>query len=200
MVGFCAVLPLPSGTANYCRRISRLVILPDYQGLGVGTKFLEAICRLYVDMGYKMYIRSAHVKLAHHWSKSPVWRATARNGKCGKVNGINRNQDSVNRPCYSYEYVGEEYLKPHMEFVVDGLSRIDMSEMRRMLTELKKSNYLTIVHNKVKSESALNRLCRELGIRTELLYIKGGLNKKHVGAQKLVFLKPGKSPIYKRVS
>jgi hypothetical protein len=182
------------------RHIHRLVILPDFQGMRIGTKFLEAICRLYVDMGYKMYIRSAHVKLARHWSKSPIWRATARNGKCGEVNGINRNQDSVNRPCYSYEYVGEEFLKPHMEFAVDGLSDIDMAEMRKMLVELKKSNYLTIVHNKVRSESALNRLCRELGIRTELLYVHGKVSKKRVGERMLVSLKPGKKPVFGKVA
>ena len=204
LIGFCAVLTQPTGTANYCKRVSRLVILPDFQGLGAGTRFLDAICKMYVDGGYKVYIRSAHVKLANYWKKTPSWRPTARNEKRGAFNDgqiKNTNPYIINRVCYSYEYVGMDYArKTHLEFVVDKLTNIDMGEMRRFLVGLKRNNYITIIHNKVKSESKLNSLCKELGIRTELLYIKGVLNKKHVGAQKLVFLKPGKSPIYKRVS
>lgn len=201
MVGFCAVLPQPTGTANYCKRVSRLVILPDYQGLGVGTRFLDAICKMYVEQGYKMYIRSAHIKLAHYWANNACWRATARNGKKGEINGINHNEYSVNRPCYSYEYVGADFAtKPHKDIIVDSLEDIDMDEMKKMLAHLKLDNYITIIHNMVKHESELNRLCKALGIRTELLYIHNKVSMKHIGESKLVSLRPGQQPVYRKVA
>ena len=208
-VGFCAVLPHPSGTLNYAKHIHRLVVLPDYQGMRIGTKFLEAICKHYVNRGYKMYIRTAHEKLAMHMGHSDLWNATARNGKKGaisngKINGKNQNMYIVDSERYSYEYVGEEFSKPHIEFVVDGLSGIDMDEMRKMLIELKKSNYITVVHSKVRNDTKLTELCHELGIRTELLYLykhdEVQLNGKHRGKLKVVSLKPGKKPRYRRVA
>lgn len=204
-VGFCAILPQPTGTANYCKRVSRLVILPDFQGLGAGTRFLDAMCKMYTDKGYKMYIRSAHIKLANYWQKSPQWRATARCGKKGavskgKINGTNQNPLVINRPCYSYEYVGDDFAtKPHLEIAVDSLDRIDVDAMRSFLVELKGKNYLTIVHNKVQNDSWLNAMCRELGIRTELLFIHGKVSKKRKGMKKLVELHDPRKPIYGKV-
>ena len=209
-VGFCAILPHPSGTLNYAKHVHRLVVLPDYQGIGIGTKFLEAICERYVSQGYKMYIRTAHESLERHFKKSELWNATARNGKKGaisngKINGKNQNMYIVDSERFSYEYVGADFsAKPHMEFVVDGLSGIDMVEMRKMLVELKKSNYITVVHSKVRNDTPLTSLCHELGIRTELLYLYkhevARLNGKHVGKLKLVSLHPGKKPVYRKVA
>lgn len=202
MVGFCAVLPQPTGTANYCKRVSRLVVLPDFQGLKIGTRFLDDICDMYVKQGYKMYIRSAHTKLAGYWKKSPWWRATARNEKKGQINGVNHNAYSVNRECYSYEYVGKNFVEKseHMNLVVDDLKNIDKDAMRRFLMDAMSDKYVTIIHNKVQNESWLNLMCKELGIRTELLYIHNKLSKKHIGEKMLVSLKPGKTPVYKKVA
>ena len=69
------------------------------------------------------------------------------------------------------EYMGEDWMLPHKELVVDSLSNIDINEMRKMLVELKKHNYVTVVHSRVRETTALNKLCCELGIRTELLYL-----------------------------
>ena len=207
MVGFCAVLPQPTGTANYCKRVSRLVVLPDFQGLKIGTRFLDAICEMYLKHGYKMYIRSAHAKLAYYWKKSPWWRATASNEKKsafsnGDINGANMNPYVANRECYSYEYVGHDYVEKqeHMNLVVDSLKNIDKNAMRKFLMDAMSDKYVTIIHNKVQNESWLNLMCKEMGIRTELLYIHNKLSKKHIGEKMLVSLKPGKKPIYKNVA
>ena len=206
MVGFCAVLPQPTGTANYCKRISRLVILPDFQGLKIGTRFLDSICEMYVKNGFKVYIRSAHAKLANYWSKTPTWRATARNGKKGAfsngdINGHDQNPYIVNRECYSYEYVGHDYVEKseHVDIVVDSLKDIDKDTMRKFLMNAMADKYVTVIHNRVKNESWLNLMCRELGIRTELLYIHGEISKKHIGDKKIVAFK-NNNPVYRRVA
>ena len=53
LVGMCAVLPVPSGNLKHGFRPTRTVILPDYQGLGIGTKLSEAIGDIYLEKGYK---------------------------------------------------------------------------------------------------------------------------------------------------
>lgn len=209
-VGFCAVRPYPNGSLNFGKAIHRLVILPDFQGLGLGTKFMETLCKMWVDKGYKVFIRTAHESLAHHFANSILWKEGPRNGKKGdvsngKINGRNQNMYIVNSERYSYEYMGEDFAtKPHTELVIDSLTNIDMKEMRKMLVELKRKNYITVVHSKIKQRTALNELCLELGIRTELLYNtqKGvaKIPKRHLGKKKLVSLKPGHKPVYRKVA
>lgn len=192
------------------RRVHRLVILPDFQGMRIGTKFLEAICEIYLKRGLKIHIRTAHEKLGNHMSNSPLWRQTARCGKKGafsrgEINGMNQNPYIVNSERYSYEYVGHDYSsKRHLEFVVDQLKNIDMTEMRKMLLELKKENYITIVHSRVREETPLSILCKELGIRTELLYFNRHgeftISKKNIGKRKLVSLRPDGKPIFRKVA
>ena len=113
---------------------------------------------------------------------------------------MNRNPNSVYRPCFSYEYVGDDYAElPHKEFIIDSLDGIDMGEMKKMLTELKRKNYITIIHSRIHEETALVSLCREMGIRTELLYICNRISKKHRGKDELIELKPGEEPVYGKV-
>ena len=38
LVAMASVLAIPSGTLKWAYRQHRLVVLPDYQGLGIGTK------------------------------------------------------------------------------------------------------------------------------------------------------------------
>ena len=47
MVCVCSVLQLPMQKGK--KRVHRLVVLPDYQGIGVGTKFLTQVAKLIVD-------------------------------------------------------------------------------------------------------------------------------------------------------
>ena len=208
-MGFCAVLTSPSGTMKDAKHIHRLVILPDFQGLRIGTKWLEAMCELYLKQGFRVYIRTAHEKLGNHMERSPLWRDTPRNGKKGaisngEINGKNQNMNIVNSERYSFEYVGKDWVLPHKELIVDRLTNIDLKEMRRMLVELKKHNYITVVHSRVREETALSALCKELGIRTELLYFNRhgefAISKKNLGKQKLVSLKPGKKPVFRKVA
>lgn len=48
IIGFCAVLHQPHPINKKLKRVSRLVILPDYQGIGLGTKFLNEIAKIYI--------------------------------------------------------------------------------------------------------------------------------------------------------
>ena len=70
IVGFCCVRPFPHPIVRNMRRCHRLVILPDYQGIGLGTMFLTKIAEMYKDMGKSFYITTTLKNFAMSLFKS----------------------------------------------------------------------------------------------------------------------------------
>lgn len=71
-VAFCAVLSL-IGRKNHWR-ISRIVTLPDFQGVGIGTAVAEAVAELHRREGKRLNITAAHPALVAHCRRSPRWK------------------------------------------------------------------------------------------------------------------------------
>lgn len=190
LIGFRTILPMPSGTSKYSYRGSRLVILPDYQNLGFGTKILEFLCEYYLSKGYKFYDRSSHLRLGRHWSESPLWLPTSSNGKVSNKPGASTKINfgakdrQLNRVAYSFEYMGEDYVnKPHINIYIDDNESINYNILREDLKWLKRKYWLCVVTGEINTPSEIENICLELGIRTQLLYTtKNGvatLNSKY---------------------
>ncbi|MGE5607678.1 MAG: GNAT family N-acetyltransferase [Bacillota bacterium] len=66
-------------------RISRVVTLPDYQGLGLDTRLAETVGDIYREQGKRVTILASHPAILRHREKSPLWRLTGvfKNGKAG---------------------------------------------------------------------------------------------------------------------
>lgn len=105
IVAMCAILPLP-GMIKNAFRVHRLVVLPDYQGLGIGTKLLTEICKLYSSTNKKMYIRTSHIKLYNYMINSNNWEQTARSGTVSPQNGVLWKVIN-DRIAYSFKWVGD---------------------------------------------------------------------------------------------
>jgi len=71
-VAFCATMPSLAKARR--RRISRLVTLPDYQGVGIGGAVLDAVADLYAAQGIRMNITTSHPAMIHRLGASPRWR------------------------------------------------------------------------------------------------------------------------------
>lgn len=100
----------------------RTVVLPEFQGLGIGTAFSDAIAQMYVDHGLRYFSKTAHPSFGKHREKSPLWRATSTNRKSRKSSyllkdgsirampGYGGNAEiarrDADRVCYSHEYIG----------------------------------------------------------------------------------------------
>ena len=80
-VGFVAVLPrpgkLPPGEIRVCFREHRLVVLPEFQGLGIGSRLSEAIASRYLLRGKRYSSSSAHFVLREQRRRSLKWRETS---------------------------------------------------------------------------------------------------------------------------
>jgi GNAT superfamily N-acetyltransferase len=73
IIGFDSFINLPSGTVRDFWMIHRLVILPDYQGLGLGIKFNEFCCDDMLSHGLKVYLKTARFKLMNYLKNSNLW-------------------------------------------------------------------------------------------------------------------------------
>jgi len=104
-IGFFGILPFPGVGDPKTRRLSRMVILPDFQGLGIGTQVFNYLCSLYKTEGHTMYVRTVSPGLGKFMEKNENWEATSSNGKIPPDDTSGRKL--MKRAGYSYKYVGE---------------------------------------------------------------------------------------------
>jgi energy-coupling factor transporter ATP-binding protein EcfA2/GNAT superfamily N-acetyltransferase len=104
---FCAMLHRPHAKVHDIWGLSRLVTLPDYQGLGVGPAVTDVIASAYKAVGRRFRTYPAHPALVRSFDKSPNWRLEKKPGifspKAGKTGSIG---DQGGRPCAVFEWVG----------------------------------------------------------------------------------------------
>lgn len=111
-VAFFAVLHFPHGQVKNFKKGHRLVVLPDYQGLGIGHKFSTHIAQRYLNEGYRFIITSSTKSLFNQRKNDPRWIIT-RSGRVGEgsssgaLHNNERGGFSRNKLTYSYEYIGE---------------------------------------------------------------------------------------------
>jgi ABC-type lipoprotein export system ATPase subunit/GNAT superfamily N-acetyltransferase len=102
---FIGILPFPGVGDEKTRRISRIVVLPDFQGLGLGKNILNYISSLYAKEKSTMYIRTMSPALGLSLAKDKNWIATSSNLKIPGQDSSGRKM--IERPSYSYKYIGE---------------------------------------------------------------------------------------------
>lgn len=77
-IAFVAVLPLP-GMIKHAFKEHRLVVHPDYQGMGIGNKLSEMIAEAYVNKGCRYFSKTANPRVGDHRDRSNAWKGTAHN-------------------------------------------------------------------------------------------------------------------------
>jgi GNAT superfamily N-acetyltransferase len=84
-VAFCALIPQQGFERWY--RASRIVTLPDYQGVGIGSALLDTLAEMYVEQGYRFSITASHPAVLSHCKRSEHWKTINI-----KKTGSNRSQ------------------------------------------------------------------------------------------------------------
>lgn len=104
-----------AGFAGY-KRFSRIVVLPDYQGIGIGGKFRDAVAQIAAHRGNcrRLSLISSHPAMIRSCQASGKWKlkaVTCSNGSAGlKQRGVNAGAGHVRRICsfvYVYGFNGE---------------------------------------------------------------------------------------------
>lgn len=107
-VAFCAILPVVCKKHHF--RISRLVTLPDFQGMGIGMRFAETICELYKEAGDRINITGSHPSVIAHCKKSPLWKAVNLKNAPSQPRKVSvfGYRSASGRVTVSFEYIGKE--------------------------------------------------------------------------------------------
>ena len=98
-------------------RGSRIVVLPDYQGMGIGSSISNLLAGMCVAIGAKYYTKTVNPALGEYRNKeTEKWIPTAFNGKIRTK--VPTFWEMKMRASYCHEYIGtavygyEELMKP----------------------------------------------------------------------------------------
>lgn len=110
-VAFTAVLAFPHPHLPNAFREHRTVVLPQYQGLGIGVAFSDAIAAIYHRQGKRYYSRTIHPRMGQHRQNSPLWTPTLANLRPQRPQPrptrITKTWTTDSRRlCFSHEYTG----------------------------------------------------------------------------------------------
>lgn len=113
VVGFTSILSMPSGTLKNAWRGHRTVVLPDFQGIGIGSRISDAMGAIVTKEGGRYFSKSANPTLVSYRNSSHRWKPTSKNSVIRDDNASNKNRCNANndhllrnRVCGSHEYIG----------------------------------------------------------------------------------------------
>ena len=120
LVAFCSVLANPGKGLDNAWRISRVVVMPDFQGLGIGRNVCEFISAIYMQGKKRMYIKTVNPSIGEYFERSNTWSPTGYNGRERGISlsDAQKYANRLTRKSYCYKYVGkpisgyEELLLP----------------------------------------------------------------------------------------
>jgi energy-coupling factor transporter ATP-binding protein EcfA2/GNAT superfamily N-acetyltransferase len=101
----------PSPKARNIRMSHRTVVLPDYQGLGIGGALTEWLGEYLFAQGYRLHATLAHPALVAHRLRSPRWRLLTAPRRGAQVLSTSKSKSLATRfmssrvlLTYSFEY------------------------------------------------------------------------------------------------
>jgi GNAT superfamily N-acetyltransferase len=105
-VAFCSYIFMPHhGFAM--RRVHRLVIFPDYQGIGLGMKMLDITARIEAAEHRRVYMTTSLNGFAKSLMKNKSWKLISAGHKpANKYNKWAAATSSKNRNTYSFRWTG----------------------------------------------------------------------------------------------
>lgn len=137
-IAFGAIIAQPGRDIEHAYREHRIVVLPDFQGMGIGNKFSEALGQAYIESGCRYFGKTSNPRMGEHRNHSPLWRATINNQKSResylttdgnirthKVRAYGMTDDMIRihayRICYSHEYIGDGRTYPFTYKTIEDL-------------------------------------------------------------------------------
>ena len=100
IIAFIAVLHQPNKNPRI-KRVTRLVVHPDYQGIGIGCKFLNFVANLYAKENYDFSIVTSAKNLICALQRDSRWIMIRYgvNNCSSKKSEIDYNRKTIRRTC-----------------------------------------------------------------------------------------------------
>jgi GNAT superfamily N-acetyltransferase len=107
LVGFSSYISYPSGTIKQrARREHRTVVLPDFQGMGLGVRLSECVGEIMLAEGFRYFSKTSHPRMGEYRNVSPSWKSTSKNGISRADQSKRDRWVAKTNKAYSHEYIG----------------------------------------------------------------------------------------------
>jgi ABC-type lipoprotein export system ATPase subunit/GNAT superfamily N-acetyltransferase len=105
-VAWCSVLHFPHPRVKNMKRIHRIVVKPDYQGIGVGARFMSEIASKYKKDGYRMSLVTSSPSFIHGLQRNKNWVMTRKPSRVSATSneGALRGSTSDARLTATFEF------------------------------------------------------------------------------------------------
>ena len=103
IAGFLSVLHFPHPKVKNIKKVHRLVVLPDYQGIGVGIHLLNEIGKIYKEQKHRYIIMTSAPSLIFNLKKSNLWKCIRYGRVYETKKGVLEGTTSKNRITASFE-------------------------------------------------------------------------------------------------
>lgn len=107
-VAFTSYLHFVHAQVKNAKREHRTVVLPDFQGVGIGNKLSEFIGNRLKSEGFRFLSTTSHPSMIKHRGNSPLWRCHRfGHAPAGSKSEGNSQTRSSKRVTAGFEYVGK---------------------------------------------------------------------------------------------
>lgn len=109
-VAWCSVLHFPHPKLKNMKRIHRIVVKPDYQGVGVGNVFMSEICSIYKKNKQRVSLVTSSPSFIHGLQNNKKWVMTRKPSRLQNTakTGALAGSTSDARLTASFEYIGDK--------------------------------------------------------------------------------------------
>ena len=115
-VAMTSFLAFPNGALNDAWRGHRTIVLPEFQGMGIGNALSEVVAGHIIKSGARFFSKTSHPSMGLHREKSKLWKPTSKNKKMRLDYNLSRKTKEdghkmmhSNRLCYSHEFIGNSH-------------------------------------------------------------------------------------------
>lgn len=118
LAAFAGLLHRPHPTAHDIMGVSRLVTLPDWQGLGLAMVLVAQLGAAYKGIGKRLHTYPAHPALIRSFDHAKEWKLVKAPGTHSAKAGATSTAKMGGRACAVFEYVAASMPRPEAEALV----------------------------------------------------------------------------------
>jgi GNAT superfamily N-acetyltransferase len=108
LAAFTSFITYPSPLPQPCKRGHRTVVLPDFQGFGLGPQISQVMGAYLLSQGFRYFCKTSHHRLGEYRNNSPLWRPTTQNLKARDNPEKNLRWRRKEVVSYSHEFLGDD--------------------------------------------------------------------------------------------
>lgn len=88
-------------------REHRTVTLPDFQGIGIGSRVSETLAEIMIKDGYRYYSVTSHPSFIQNRIKNQKWRLVRKPSRVSRDKFCKNRTNATNRLTVSFEFIGK---------------------------------------------------------------------------------------------